>query len=145
MICGKRVLTAEIERIQRLIDENEYMKNLGIELIEVWEGSVTARIPVTDAVKNPYGSVHGGCLYAFADIVAGFAACTSGRYSSTINGNMNFLKPAMDTEYITCTAIRERQGKSVGVYHVNLFDDKEQLLETGTFTFYMLSRKFLEE
>ena len=54
---------------------------------------------------------------------------------------MNFIRPAIHTRYITCTATEVRQGKTVSVYNVEIVNDDGVLLENGTFTFYMLSQK----
>ena len=36
-------------------------------------------------------------------------------------------------------------GKTISVYEVKLLDDKGELLETGTFTFYHMNREVLPE
>lgn len=98
------------------------------------------RLQVTDKVLNPYGSVHGGCLYSLADITAGLAACTYGVYSSTIDGTMEYILPAIDTRYIICEAKEIRQGMHVSQYEAFLYDDKEQLVDKAVFSFYMMNR-----
>ena len=89
---------------------------------------------------NPYGSVHGGCLYSLADIVTGLAACTYGVFSSTIDGGMDYILPAMNTEYIICESIEIRQGTHVSQYEANIYDDKGQLVDKARFSFYMMNR-----
>ena len=99
-----------------------YMKMLGIEIIEISSGYAKAKMKVTKEICNPYNSVHGGCLFSLADITAGYAACAYGHYVSTVSGNMNYIKPAMNTEYIYCIGQVVRQGKQISVYNVELFD-----------------------
>ena len=96
--------------LEKMVEKNEYMKNLQIEMLEIERGYVKGRLMVSDKVLNPYGSVHGGCLFSLADITAGLAACTYGNYSSTIDGNMEYILPAIGTEYIICEAKEVRQG-----------------------------------
>lgn len=127
-------------KITETLVQNEYVKYLGLELLELGQGYAKARMPYSDKLVNPYGSVHGGVLYSFADIVAGTAACTYGNYSSTIDGSMNFVRPAMNTRYVTCEAFEVRQGRQVSVYRAELFNDDGLLMETGTFTFYMMEQ-----
>ncbi len=126
------------ENLEKIIEQNEYIKYLGIELMELEHGYAKARIPYSHKLLNPYGYLHGGVLYSLADIVAGLAACTYGAYSTTIDGSMNYVRPAMNSKYITCEAHEVRQGKRVAVYRVELFNDEKLLLDTGTFTFYMM-------
>lgn len=120
--------------------DNFYMRNLKIEILDMEQGYVKAKMNVTKEILNPYGSVHGGCLYSLADIVTGVAACTYGFYSSTINGSMDYILPAMNTEYIICESVQIRQGKHVSLYEADLYDDKGQLIDKGRFSFYMMNR-----
>lgn len=126
--------------LQELVLHNSYMQELKIEILEIERGYVKSRMRVTDRVLNPYGSVHGGCLYSLADITAGLAACTYDVYSSTINGNMEYVIPAIDTEYILCEAKEIRQGMHVSQYETFLYDDKGELVDKADFSFYMMNR-----
>lgn len=128
------------QTLLKFTQDNLYMRNLKIEILDMEQGFVKAKMMVTKEILNPYGSVHGGCLYSLADIVTGVAACTYGYYSSTINGSMDYILPAMDTEYIICESVQIRQGKHVSLYEANLYDDKEQLIDKGSFSFYMMNR-----
>lgn len=130
--------------IDRITKENNYIKNLGIELIEYREGYAKGRMKVTENNVNPYGSVHGGALYSLADTISGFAAASYGTYASTVSGNMNFISPAIDTKYVICEAKEVRQGKKISLYNVELFNDEGKILDNGSFIFYMLNKKVLE-
>lgn len=132
------------QTLQELMRKNSYMQELQMEILEIERGYVKGRLQVTDKVLNPYGSVHGGCLYSLADITAGLAACTYGVYSSTIDGNMEYILPAIDTEYIICEAKEIRQGMHVSQYEACLYDDKGQLVDKAVFSFYMMNRAVVE-
>ena len=60
--------------LYQMVQDNEYMKMLGIELLEVDEGYANGRIYIEDKLLNPNKTVHGGCLYSLADIIACFTA-----------------------------------------------------------------------
>lgn len=124
----------------KLTQDNIYMQNLQIEILEMKLGYVKGKMMVTEEIINPYGSIHGGCLYSLADIVTGLAACTYGVFSSTIDGSMEYIIPAMDTEYIICESVEIRQGKHVSLYEANIYDDKGQMVDKARFSFYMMNR-----
>lgn len=128
------------ETLRSLVKDNPYMKDLKMEILELERGYVKGKLTVTDRVLNPYGSVHGGCLYSLADVMAGLAACTYGLYSSTIDGRMDYILPAIDTGYILCEAREVRQGMHVSQYEALLYDDKGQLVDKASFSFYMMHR-----
>lgn len=133
------ISTIEVQ-MRKVLEENEYMQLLGIELLEYKAGYAKGRMKYCSKVTNPYGSVHGGGLYSLADVISGTAACSCGHYVSTVNGNMNFIRPAMNTEYVYCIATQVRQGSHLIVYDVVMQDDKGVVLENGSFTFFLLEQ-----
>lgn len=50
--------------------DGSFPGDLGIEIVEISEGSVTARLQVDERHLHPGGYVHGGVWVAFADTVA---------------------------------------------------------------------------
>lgn len=129
--------------LENILLQNPFMKQLGLELVSLEEGHAIGKMPFQESFCNPYGSLHGGILYSMADIIAGITACSYGSYVSTVDGHMNYILPAMNTTYITCKADVVRQGNHLAVYQVELADDKGNLLQTGTFTFYILQRSIV--
>ena len=125
--------------------DDVYMKMLGIEIIDLSCGYAKSKMKITPQICNPYNSVHGGCLFSMADITAGYAACSYGNYVSTVSGNMNYIRPAMNTEYIYCVGQVVRQGKQISVYNVELSDDYGNVLETGSFTFFKLNKEVVQQ
>ena len=126
------------------VEQNEYMKYLGIELLELEEKYAKGRMRVNDKLLNPYGTMHGGSLYSLADIVAGTCACMQGKMVATVSGNMNYLLPGIATTYIWCEAKNIRQGAHLSVFDIVLKDDKDNVLQTGSFTFFILEKTVLE-
>jgi len=142
----KIAVSAEVkEALLKLVQDNIYMRDLNIEILEMELGFVKAKMYVNEKMLNPYGSIHGGCLYSLADIVTGLAACTYGVYSSTIDGTMDYILPAMDTEYIICESVEIRQGTHVSRYEANMYDDKGKLVDKAKFSFYMMNRPVVPE
>ena len=129
------------EVLLNMMKENSYMRYLGIEMLEMEEGYGRARMPYKKELANPYGMFHGGCLYSMADIVSGTIASMKGYYVTTVNGSLDFLLPAIDTEYVYCEATELRQGRHLAVYEVKLTDDVGKLLDSGNFTFFVTEQK----
>lgn len=138
------VLTIE-QIMRKMVSENAYMRFLGIEILDLKQEYALARMKYKKELTNPYGMLHGGSLYSLADIVAGTAACMSGHYVTTVTGNLNFMLPAEGTEYIYCEAIRLRMGKHLAVFGVKLKDDRNRLLDSGEFTFYVTEQEVLAQ
>lgn len=127
-------------KIFEVMDDNSYVKDLHIEFITLEEGYGKGRMKVEKNILNPYNTVHGGALYSLADIVAGCAACTYGNYVCTVSGNMNYVNPGVNTEYIYCEAKVVRQGSHIAVYNVTLTDDNGKILQDGSFNFFVMEQ-----
>lgn len=129
------------EKVRRIADENFYIGFLGIEFLELKEDYGLARMKYKEELLNPYGILHGGSLYSFADIVAGTVGCMSGYFMTTVSGNMSFLLPAGQTEYVYCEVERLRMGKHLAVFTVKIKNDEDQVLDSGEFTFFVTEQK----
>lgn len=127
-------------KVLDMLDNNEYVHILGIKIEEISLGHCKGKMEVSKHIKNPYGALHGGSLYSFADIIAGAAACTYGNNVVTVSGSMNFLLPAAGMEFVYCQADVVRQGKNLAVYDVKITDESGKILETANFTFYIAKK-----
>lgn len=129
------------EECQKIIEENPFMKSLQIELLDVSEGFVQAKIPFRKELTNVYGDFHGGALYAAADTLCGIAASTYGYYVTTVDGNIQYLKAGRNTEYILCECRVLKPGRNLSAVEARIIDDKGMLLNTAMFTFYNLGKR----
>ncbi|MDD6492000.1 MAG: PaaI family thioesterase [Firmicutes bacterium] len=134
-----------IKVLQENVMENSYMKFLGIEFVKLEDGYSLAKMKYRKDLTNPYGILHGGCLYSFADIAAGTTACMCGNYVTTVSGTLNFLLPAVKTEYVFCESTRLRQGKHLAVFDVKIKDDENQILDSGEFTFFIMDQEVISD
>ena len=48
-----------------------FANSLGLRLTDMRDGHVEGEIPITPALFNPIGSIHGGVYYTLADTVGG--------------------------------------------------------------------------
>ena len=129
------------EEYQKVLAGNPFAVFIGMEILDIREGYVSARVRKRKELENIYGDLHGGCLYTVADNMAGIAASTYGYYVTTVNGGIHYLRAARNTEYIYCEADVVKQGRSISVVSVRISDDQGMLLNTAEFTFFNLKKK----
>lgn len=55
-------------------DAKNMTTHLGIEFIDLGDDSLTARMPVDDRTKQPYGLLHGGASCVLAETLGSFAS-----------------------------------------------------------------------
>ena len=67
---------------------------LGIRVIDVGPGTMTATLDVRDDLLNPFGSLHGGVISALVDHVLGavlYPVIERGRWAATTEYKLNLL------------------------------------------------------
>jgi uncharacterized protein (TIGR00369 family) len=101
---------------------------IDIELLERTETEVRARVPVTDALKQPLGLVHGGVYATIADIMT----AGSGR---AVSNQTSFLRP-ITTGTIHAGARRRHGGRTTQVWEVDITDDQGRLCALVRTTVY---------
>ncbi|MBQ6285130.1 MAG: PaaI family thioesterase [Bacilli bacterium] len=84
---------------------------------------------------NPVGMVHGGLLFGLCDTAAGVLASMSGKFPLTISSNINYLKPARGKK-IFAIAKKLKEGKTIGYYSVDLFDENNSLVTSATINMF---------
>lgn len=133
------------EVMTKVLLNDDFSKHLGIEILDFEEKFIRARVPFKKELINNYGSFHGGALYSFADILAGTVACMSGKFCTTVEGNMNYLEPAVSKDYLYCEAKRVRGGNHLIVVKVKIKNDAGKLVDDGSFTFYRSNKDLISE
>lgn len=114
-----------------------FAQSLNMEILYANPEEAEGVMHVTPKVLNPYGSVHGGCLVALADTVAGHNVIASGHICVTQSSTVNFLRPAIG-RLIYCKSKIQKRGKQASVVYVEQSDENGKLLTTALFTFSMV-------
>jgi 1,4-dihydroxy-2-naphthoyl-CoA hydrolase len=82
-----------------------------------------AQVPVTDALKQPLGLVHGGVFASIADALAVGATENAAR---ALSNQASFLRPVTGGT-IHATARRRHTGRTTAVWEVDIADDDGRL------------------
>lgn len=129
----------DFEQMRKWRNENNpFAERLGIKLIKIGPGYGEAVMPVTEKLMNMVHMIHGGCLYAIADVAAGAAAASRGGTSVTLNAEFHYLKSGKECENIRAEALELKQGTRIRLYRVSVYDQDDHLLAEGTFTYFSL-------
>lgn len=132
------------EKTLKFSYNNQFNSHIGYEFLQLDMNYGKARMKCKEELLNPYGSVHGGVLLSLADSVVGTTACMCGHFVTTLSCNLNFLLPAVNTEYIYCEATLLRAGKHIMVYQVRITDDEGKLLDSGEYNYFVTDVEILD-
>ena len=125
-----------LQAATELLNKSPFIQFMNVELIELTENYAKGRMPFNKEYHNPYGTMHGGCLYSLADTIAGTVANMSGKLVTTVEGSLRFLEPAYNSEYIYCEATLIRTGKTLVTVNAEIKNDDGKLLDCGYFTYF---------
>lgn len=122
--------------------KKHFAPNNGISIKHIEKNLCVGNLKITPKVLNPMGVVHGGCLFALMDTIAGAAVCTNGYLCTTVDGSINYLRPVRsELGDAKCIASVVKMGKTLSVCQAQILDYENNLLCTGSFTFFILDKK----
>ena len=119
---------------------HQFSKENGITVTHVEPGLAEGELIAGPNSINPHGNIHGGALATLADTVGGCCACSKGGICVTASSTIEYLRPATGGR-IFCRATPKKMGRTLSVIQIEMFDEKEKLVLTGAFTFFMLEEK----
>ncbi len=112
----------------------------GVIITHMEPGRAEGVLKVSENSLNPHGMVHGGALATLADTVGGMCARARGRNCVTANNSMEYLRPASGP-LIRCVATPKKEGNTLAVIHVEMRNVDDELVATGTFSFFMFDKQ----
>ena len=121
--------------------KNPHAQRLGILVEEIGPGYARVTKTIGPEDLNPLGLAHGGVYYSMADTACGSAASSYGFMAVTVNANYSYFRSAMPGDRLTAEARELKGGKTISVFEVRVTDQKDTLLGSGTFTFYIQREK----
>ncbi len=132
------------EKIISELYANQYNNFVAFEIMELSPTYSKSRIKCDERLHNTYGSIHGGAILSFVDAMGGATGSMSGYYVTTVSANLNFLLPAVNTEYIYCECMKLKTGKHILVFDIRVTDDNGNLLDSGEFSYFASKAQVLD-
>lgn len=117
--------------------KNTFTEYLGLEVVHYEDGYCKTRLKIKPEFLNPIGGLHGGLLFTIADTTAGAAAVHLDSESTitTVNGDIQYMRPALDLDYLYAEATLIKDGKRMAFVDVHLLTEDNTLLAKSAFTF----------
>lgn len=116
-------------RNARAMYENDNCAHaLGIDIIEMGDGSAVVTMTVTPAMLNGHQSCHGGQLFSLADTAFAYACNSQGLAAVASACHIDFLRPGFVGDKLTATATVRHQGKLTGVYDIEIVNQQQKIV-----------------
>jgi acyl-CoA thioesterase len=106
--------------VNHMMENDFYSQWLGIEVLEVKEGSSKIKMTIRKEMVNGFGIVHGGIPFSLADSAFAFACNNRNNLSVALDTSINFIKPVHVGDILTAEAKELHNGRSTGLYHISI-------------------------
>lgn len=114
--------------VDHMMQHDLFSQWLGIEVLEVTEGHSKIKMTIRPEMVNGFGIIHGGIAFSLADSAFAFACNNRNVLSVALDTSINFIKPVHVGDVLTADAKELHNGKSTGLYHINIYNQKEHLV-----------------
>ena len=126
-----------LEKVKKLIQQNDrFGKLLGVEILEVGEGSATTSLTVTDDHLNAADVAHGGAVFSLADIALAVASNSYGNIALLTNGSITFFGATKVGDTLTARAEEIGGSRKLGHYRVEISNSAKESIAVYTATVY---------
>ena len=113
-------MPASEEIFEKMMEKDYCSQRLGLRLLSIESGHCKIEMTVTRDMLNGHGMLHGGMAYSLADSTFAFAANSYGRVAVSLQGSMNFLKPAKEGDRLIAEASPLSVSHKTAQYQVEI-------------------------
>jgi len=113
------------EVVSHMMEHDLFSQWLGVDVLDVKEGYSKIKMTVRREMVNGFGIVHGGIAFSLADSAFAFACNNRNVLSVALDTSINFIKPVHVDDVLTAEAKEMHNGKSTGLYHITITNQKE--------------------
>jgi acyl-CoA thioesterase len=124
------------DQIRRHIENDAFVKWLGIELLSVEEGFARCAMVVDDRMLNFHGTAHGGAITTLADAAFGAACNSYGQTAVALEISINFLQAVKAGSCLVAEAREEASSNRIGLYHLTVKNEDGQIVASAQATSY---------
>jgi acyl-CoA thioesterase len=115
------------EMKQYFMKNDKFAEYVGIELLEVAKGKAKAKMEIKNHHLNSIKTVHGGAVFALADLVFAVASNSHGTIAMGINVSISYLK-AVKEGVIFAEAKEVSINPKLATYNVQVTDGSDDLV-----------------
>jgi len=124
--------------------KNTMVDHLGIEVTEIGEDFIKARMPVDQRTHQPFGLLHGGASVALAEtlgsIAASFSVDPSKQYCVGLDINANHVK-AVRSGFVYGITKPLHIGRTTQVWEIRITNEEDKLVCISRITLAVMDIK----
>jgi acyl-CoA thioesterase len=113
------------KEIYETLKNEPYANFLGIELVELGEGTAKATLELKEHMLNAHGTAHGAIIFAIADYVFACASNSYGKTSVGLSTTVNFMAPGIMGHQLIATAKEVKRNNRTAWYLIEVESNGE--------------------
>ncbi len=125
------------EIINLMMSKDAFSNWMKIELNAIEKGSCSLSCMIKEEMLNGFSIAHGGIAYSLADSTLAFAANSHGYQSFSIETSISHLVKVKSGDHLTSTSKEIHRGKKTGLYHIEIFNQNNELVALMKGTVYI--------
>ena len=129
--------------VKHIMQQDLFSQWLGIEVLEIKEGYSKIKMTIRKEMINGLGIVHGGIAFSLADSCFAFACNNRNVLSVALDTSINFIKPVHVGDELTAEAKEIHNGKSTGLYHITISNQKNHVVALFKGTCFRTTRPLI--
>lgn len=115
-----------LEIVQLMLEKDAFSQLLGIEVLQISEGSCQLEMTVSKELLNGFHIAHGGICYSLADSALAFAANSYGFQSVSIETSISHVKKVLENDRLTATVKELNKTFKSGLYEVTVTNQHKE-------------------
>ncbi|QFG52407.1 PaaI family thioesterase [Chryseobacterium sp.] len=130
-----------LETAQYMLNQDEFSKWMGIQLVEVREKYCLIEMPVKAEMINGLKTVHGGITFSLADSALAFSSNNTNEASVALNCVINFTKAVRMGDILTAESVLISDTRKTGIYDISIKNQDQVLVASFRGTVYKIEKK----
>ena len=126
-----------------LYEKDAFTQWLGIEIIEVKQGSCMLQMTIRKEMLYGFAIAHGGITYSLADTALAFSSNTQGKKSISIETSISHTESLKEGDVITASAEEISLSNKIGIYQITIKNQHDKTVALFKGTVYRTSKEWL--
>jgi acyl-CoA thioesterase len=102
----------------KMYANDAFSKWLGIEVVNIGEGTCKLKMKVRNEMLNGFAISHGGITYSLADSALAFASNSHGKKAVSVETSISHTQTVNEGDELTAIASEQHISDKIGVYQV---------------------------
>ncbi len=115
---------------QQHVANEPFAKIFDLKLVEIDEGYSKVQMKPTEDMKNIFGMIHGGAIFALIDEAFETASNSHGSLSVALNMNVTYLRSPAFSSVLTAEAKEIHRTRKTATYEIRVSDEEDNLIAT---------------